>query len=87
MRSHLHARLRRLEALAEPDLSKGKGIVSLLTLGSTHGQQKERRPLATLTDAELDAEIAALAGARGLVSLLRGDYEHERARRAAAGCS
>jgi len=44
----------------------------------------EAVPLADLTDAELDAKITALAGARGLSLLLREALEEERTRRQGA---
>jgi hypothetical protein len=83
MLSHLNARLRRLEAQAHEGPHR-QGIAALLEWGRRNDLEKERLHLAALSDAELDAQITALAGARGLSLLLRQALEEERTRRQGA---
>jgi hypothetical protein len=82
MLSRLDARLRRLEAQAHEGPQR-QGLATLLEWGRRNGLDEERVPLKALSDAELDAKIAALAGQRGLALLWRECLEEERARRQA----
>src|SRR5262245_47179368 len=83
MSSRLDARLRRLEAQASEGPQR-QGSAALLAWGQRNGLDEERLPLAALADAELDAKITTLAGARGLSLLLRQALEEERTRRKGA---
>jgi len=83
MLSRLNARLRHLEAQVHEG-PHAQGLAALLEWGRHHGMGEARVPLAALADAELDAKITALAGARGLSLLLREALEEESTRRQVA---
>ena len=81
MPSRLEARLQRLEQQRQGTATAlAQGLSGLLA--ST--QHSEAVPLAALTDAELDAKMTALAGARGLSLLLKEALEEECTRRQGA---
>jgi hypothetical protein len=83
MRSRLDARLRRLEVQAmTPAEAQGRGLASLLVV--SRSKEEDTVPLASLSDAELDAKITALTGTRGLSRLLKEALEEERTRRQGA---
>jgi hypothetical protein len=83
MLSRLDARLRRLEQQRQgTDTALAPGLSGLLAYA--RAQHMEAVPMADLADAELDATITALAGARGLSLLLREALEEERTRRQGA---
>jgi hypothetical protein len=83
MRSRLEARLQRLEQQRQGTATAlAQGLSSLLAYA--HAHHSEAIPLPDLTNAELDAKITALAGARGLSLLLREALEEERTRRQGA---
>ena len=78
------ARLRRLEAQAQDDDGpQGEGLSGLLRFLDRE-KDGDDVPIEALSDAELETQIAALAGARGLALLLRELLEDERTRRQAA---
>ena len=83
MLSRLEARLQRLEQQRQgTDTALAQGLSGLLAYARAH--HSEAVPIADLTDAELDAKITALTGARGLSLLLRETLEEERTRRQGA---
>ena len=83
MRSRLEARLQRLEQQRqETDTALAPGLSGMLAYA--RAQHNESVPMADLADAELDAKITALAGARGLSRLLKEALEEERTRRQGA---
>lgn len=84
MLASLQTRLHRLEA--QRQASNGpheQGIAALLDEARHLGITGDHVPIAALTAAELDAQIAVLAGQRGLAIVLRAYLEAERARRQA----
>ena len=84
MRSRLDPRLRRLEAQAQDaGIPQGQGLASLLR-SLDRDKALDAVPVALLSDAELERQIAALAGARGLSLLVRELLEAERMQRPAA---
>jgi hypothetical protein len=83
MPSRLDVRLRRLEQQVRgTDTALAQGLSGMLAYARAH--HIEAVPLTDLTDAELDAKMTALAGARGLSLLLRQALEEERTRRQGA---
>ena len=83
MASRLDTRLRRLEAQSQgTDTALAPGLSGLLAYARAH--HIAAAPIADLYDAELDAKITALAGARGLALLLREALQWERTRRQGA---
>jgi hypothetical protein len=60
------------------DAALGQGLSGLLNYARRHNIASDYVPLATLTDAELDAKITALPGTRGLSLLLREALQRER---------
>ena len=81
MPSCLDARLRRLETQVHAGIQWGNA--ALLEWGQRNGLDRQRIPLAALSDAELDAKLAALAGQSGFSLLWQECLEEERALRQA----
>ena len=76
------ARLHRLEQQAvRSDVAHGYGLSSLLVVSRS---KEDIIPLASLSDAELDAKITALTGTCGLSLLLREALQREYTRRQVA---
>ena len=83
MLSRLDARLRHLEAEAYAGHQR-QGLAALLEWGWRNRLEQAWVPLKALSDAERDAKMTALAGARGLSLLLREALHKERTRRQGA---
>jgi hypothetical protein len=78
-------RMARLETQTQgTDAALGQGLSGLLNYARRHNIASDYVPLATLTEAELDAKMTALAGTRGLSLLLKEALEEECTRRQGA---
>ena len=83
MPSRLATRLRRLEAQHQ-ESPPVQGLSAVLAYARRHQITSDSVPLANLSDVELEAKLAALAGQRGFAICLRAFYEAEWTRRQAA---